>query len=139
LFIAAAVERTRNIRFGTGVISLPYHNPLTVANRVIQLDHQSRGRVMFGFGPGLLVTDAEMLGIDPNTSRDRMAQALDVVLRLLKGESVTEKTEWYNLKNARAPGPIFAETGDRRGERRDAVGRPACRQIGAIDAVRGRV
>jgi len=102
LFIAAAVERTKTMRFGTGVISLPYHNPLTVANRVIQLDHQSRGRVMFGFGPGLLVTDAEMLGIDPNTSRDRMAQALDVILRLLKGEMVTEKTDWYTLNNARA-------------------------------------
>jgi limonene 1,2-monooxygenase len=101
LFISAAVERTRNIRFGTGVISLPYHNPLTVANRVIQLDHQSRGRVMFGFGPGLLVTDAEMFGIDPKTTRDRMAQALDVILRLLAGETVSERTDWYNLVNAR--------------------------------------
>ncbi len=101
LFIAAAVERTRHLRFGTGVISLPYHNPLMVANRVIQLDHQARGRVMFGFGPGLLVSDAEMLGIDPNTSRDRMAQSLDVILRLLRGESVTEKTDWYTLVNAR--------------------------------------
>jgi limonene 1,2-monooxygenase len=101
LFIAAAVERTRNIRFGTGVISLPYHNPLTVANRVIQLDHQARGRVMFGFGPGLLVSDAQMFGIDPNTTRDRMAQSLDVILRLLAGEAVTEQTEWYNLVNAR--------------------------------------
>ena len=101
LFISAAVERTRNIRFGTGVISLPYHNPLTVANRVIQLDHQSRGRVMFGFGPGLLVTDAQMFGIDPNTTRDRMAQALDVILRLLAGETVSERTDWYNLVNAR--------------------------------------
>src|SRR5580704_9418703 len=94
LFIATAVERT-------GVISLPYHSPLMVANRVVQLDHQSRGRVMFGFGPGLLVSDAEMLGIDPNTQRDRMAQALDVILRLLNGETVTEKTDWYNLVNAR--------------------------------------
>ena len=102
LFIAAAVERTRHLRFGTGVISLPYHNPLTVANRVIQLDHQSRGRVMFGFGPGLLVSDAYMLGIDPKTQRDRMAESLDVILRLLAGEVVTEKTEWYNLVNARA-------------------------------------
>ncbi|MEI9931183.1 MAG: LLM class flavin-dependent oxidoreductase [Rhizomicrobium sp.] len=101
LFIATAVGRTRNIRFGTGVISLPYHNPLTVANRVIQLDHQSRGRVMFGFGPGLLVTDALMFGIDPNTTRERMAQALDVILRLLDGQTVTEKTDWYNLVNAR--------------------------------------
>ena len=42
LFIAAAAERTR-IRFGTGVVSLPYHNPLMVANRIIQLDHMTAG------------------------------------------------------------------------------------------------
>jgi len=100
LFIAAAAERTRRIKFGTGVISLPYHNPLMVANRIIQLDHQTRGRAMFGFGPGLLVSDAEMLGIDPHTQRDRMAQALAVILRLLDGEAVTEKTDWYELNNA---------------------------------------
>ena len=101
LFIAAAVERTRSLRFGTGVISLPYHNPLMVANRIIQLDHQSRGRVMFGFGPGLLVSDAQMLGIDPNTQRDRMAEALDVILRLIDGQSVTQKSDWFDLVNAR--------------------------------------
>jgi limonene 1,2-monooxygenase len=71
-----------------------------VANRITQLDHQTRGRVMFGFGPGLLVSDAQMLGIDPQTQRDRMAQALGVILRLLAGERVTEKTEWYTLNNA---------------------------------------
>ena len=71
-----------------------------VANRIVQLDHQTRGRVMFGFGPGLLVSDAEMLGIDPHTQRDRMAQALAVILRLLAGETVTEKSEWFDLRNA---------------------------------------
>ena len=102
LFIAVAAERTKSIRFGTGVISLPYHNPLMTANRIIQLDHHTRGRVMFGAGPGLLASDALMLGIDPNTQRDRMAEALDVILRLFKGEMVTEKTDWYTLVGARA-------------------------------------
>lgn len=101
VFIAAAAERTRHIRFGTGVVSLPYHNPLMVANRIIQLDHQTRGRVMFGAGPGLLASDAKMLDIDPNTQRDRLEQALDVILRLFRGEVVTEKTDWYSLKEAR--------------------------------------
>lgn len=102
LFIAVAAERTKSIRFGTGVISLPYHNPLMTANRIIQLDHHTRGRVMFGAGPGLLASDALMLGIDPDTQRDRMAEALDVILRLFKGEIVTEKTDWYTLVGARA-------------------------------------
>ena len=102
LFIAVAAERTKWIKFGTGVISLPYHNPLMTANRIIQLDHHTRGRVMFGAGPGLLASDALMLGIDPNTQRDRMAEALDVILRFFKGEYVTEKTDWYTYVNARA-------------------------------------
>jgi limonene 1,2-monooxygenase len=102
LFIAAAAERTKRIRLGTGVVSLPYHNPLMVANRIIQLDHMTRGRVMFGAGPGLLPTDAFMLGIPVSKQRDRMAESLDVILRLFRGEVVTEETEWFNLQNARA-------------------------------------
>jgi limonene 1,2-monooxygenase len=101
LFIAAAAERTKYLRFGTGVVSLPYHHPLNVANRLIQLDHMTRGRVMFGFGPGLLASDALMMGIEPETTRDRMAEGVNVILRLLRGEVVSEETEWYTLRDAR--------------------------------------
>lgn len=101
LFIAAAAERTRHIRLGTGVVSLPYHNPLTATNRILQLDHQTRGRVMLGVGPGLLPYDAHMLGVEIATQRDRMAQSLDVILRLMRGEIVTEATDWYDLRDAR--------------------------------------
>ena len=101
LFIAAAAERTKHIRFGTGVISIPYHNPLMVANRIVQLDHMTRGRVMCGIGPGLLASDAIMLGIHPSVQRDRMAEGIDVLLRLFRGETVTEKTDWYTFENAR--------------------------------------
>jgi limonene 1,2-monooxygenase len=101
LFIAAAAERTKHIRFGTGVISLPYHHPLNVANRIIQLDHMTRGRVMFGAGPGLLASDALMMGIEPETTRDRLEQGLDVILRLLDGEVVNEQTDWYTMRDAR--------------------------------------
>jgi len=100
LFIAAAAERTKRIRLGTGVVSLPYHNPLNVADRMLQLDHQTRGRVMFGVGPGLLPSDAIQMGIDPATQRDRMVEALDVILRLFAGERVTKKTDWFTLVDA---------------------------------------
>ncbi|HVH75621.1 MAG TPA: LLM class flavin-dependent oxidoreductase [Stellaceae bacterium] len=109
IFIAIAAERTRSLRFGTGVISLPYHHPLMVADRIVQLDHHTKGRVMFGAGPGLLASDAIMLGIDPLTQRDRMAQALDAILRLFKGEAVTERTDWYTLVNARLHLPPYTK------------------------------
>ena len=100
VFIAAAAERTKRIKLGTGVVSLPYHNPLTTANRIIQLDHQTRGRVMFGVGPGLLPSDAFQLGIDPSVQRDRMVEGLEAILKLFNGERVTQKTEWFTLENA---------------------------------------
>ncbi len=101
LFIAAAAERTQRIKLGTGVVSLPYHNPLTAANRIIQLDHQTRGRVLFGVGPGLLPSDAMMMGIPVDKQRDRMVESIEVILRLFKGETVTHETEWFKLTNAR--------------------------------------
>ncbi|TML17961.1 MAG: LLM class flavin-dependent oxidoreductase [Actinobacteria bacterium] len=101
VFIAAAAERTRRIRLGTGVISLPYHGPFQVAHRIAQLDHQTLGRVMFGVGPGQLPSDAYMFGINPEDQRDRMRESLDVIVRLLKGEVVTETSEWYSLVEAR--------------------------------------
>src|SRR5258708_26733991 len=105
IFIAVAAERTKHIRFGTGVISLPYHHPMMVADRIVQLDHMTRGRVMFGAGPGLLASDAIMMGIDPITQRDRMAESIDAILRLFRGEAVTAQTEWDAV--AVVPLPLF--------------------------------
>lgn len=101
MFIAAAAERTSRIKLGTGVMSLPYHHPLNVAGRIAQLDHMTKGRAMFGFGPGLLNSDAQMLGIDANTQRERMGEALGVILRLLDGEMVTYESDWFRMNNGR--------------------------------------
>ncbi|MFZ9564582.1 MAG: LLM class flavin-dependent oxidoreductase [Ilumatobacteraceae bacterium] len=100
VMIAAAAERTKHIKLGTGVNSLPYHHPFMLADRIVMLDHLTRGRMMFGAGPGQLTSDAYMLGIDPMTQRPRMEQSLDVMMRLFRGETVTEKTDWYTCQEA---------------------------------------
>ncbi|MDQ3699712.1 MAG: LLM class flavin-dependent oxidoreductase [Chloroflexota bacterium] len=101
VFIAAAAQRTRHIHLGTGVTSLPYHHPFMVAQRMVLLDHLTRGRVMLGVGPGALVTDAMMLGIEPATQRPRMAEALEVIVRLLSSiEPVSHQGEWFQLHDA---------------------------------------
>ena len=102
IFIGVAADRTKHIKLGTGVTSLPYHHPLMVANRMVLLDHMTRGRVMLGVGPGALVTDALMLGIEPNTQRPRMDEAMGVILRLLTDPSpFTYEGDWFALKDAR--------------------------------------
>jgi len=102
IFIAAAAERTKHIRLGTGVTSLPYHHPMMVANRMVQLDHMTKGRVNLGVGPGALVSDAHMLGIDPSTQRQRMDESLGVIKRLLtEDEPITHESDWFTLRDAR--------------------------------------
>ncbi len=100
VFIAAAAHRTRDIQFGTGVVSLPYHHPLVAAGRIKLMDNLTHGRVIFGVGPGALVTDAHMMGIDPNSQRQMLAEGLEAVYRLLNGETVSMKTDWFTLQDA---------------------------------------
>lgn len=101
LMIAAAAERTKRIKLGTGVLSLCYHHPLMVADRIVQLDHMTKGRAMLGCGPGALSSDAFMMGIPAEELRPRMAQSLEAIMRLLRGERVTMKTDWFELREAR--------------------------------------
>ena len=102
VFIAAAAERTRHIRLGTGVSSLPYHHPLILADRMVLLDHLTLGRAMFGVGPGALPSDAFMMGIDPIRQREMMDESLEAILALLRSdEPVTRDCGWFTLKEAR--------------------------------------
>src|SRR6266849_5498709 len=100
MFLAAAGERTKRIKLATGVISLPYHHPFNVAQRMVQLDHMTGGRAIFGSGPGALASDAHTLGIDPMTQRDRQDEAIGIIRRLFNGERVTAKTDWFTLQDA---------------------------------------
>ena len=83
MFLAAAGERSKRIKLATGVVSLPYHHPYNVAQRMVQLDHMTGGRAIFGSGPGALASDA-----------------IGVIRRLFRGERVTYKSDWFELQDA---------------------------------------
>jgi limonene 1,2-monooxygenase len=100
LFLAAAGERTQRIKLGTGVVSLPYHHPFNVAQRIVQLDHLTNGRVIFGTGPGALPSDARMFGIDQTLLRERQDEALGIIVRLLRGERFSYHGDWFSLNDA---------------------------------------
>ncbi|MER5669640.1 LLM class flavin-dependent oxidoreductase [Pseudonocardia alni] len=102
LFIAHCAQVTKHIRLGTGVVSLPYHNPFLVADRMVQLDHMTRGRAMLGVGPGALATDALMLGIDPKDTRAALETDVEVLMHLLTSdEPISIETDRYKLVEAR--------------------------------------
>ena len=102
LFIAHVAPQTRNLRLGTGVVSLPYHNPLWVADKLALLDHLTRGRVILGVGPGALASDAAMIGIKPSEQRDALDFDMDVLMHLITSdEPISVETSRYKLVEAR--------------------------------------
>lgn len=100
MFIAALARETRRIRFATGVIPLPYHHPIHVAERIVLLDHLTAGRVILGVGTGTYVHDMEMIGVDPGTLRAHFRAALETVQALINGETVDTTTPWFTAKKA---------------------------------------
>jgi len=102
IFIAHVAGLTSHIKLGTGVLSLPYHNPLWVADRAILLDHLTRGRFILGLGPGALPTDAAMIGIEPADQRAALEEDTGVLMHLLlSDEPISHKTARYELVDAR--------------------------------------
>lgn len=83
MFMASLIHRTKHIKFGTGVIALPNHHPAVVAGEVAQFDHLSRGRMMFGIGPGGLASDMELFDVMDGAYRnERMMESIDTILQL---------------------------------------------------------
>ncbi len=120
MFIAAAAQRTRHIRLGTGVVSLPYHNPFMLADRMVQLDHMTRGRAMFGVGPGRAWCTMRLkIGIDPGDQREMMDESFDVIVRLLNGEIVNAQDRLVQPdRGAIAAAPLHAADDGTGGRRR---------------------
>lgn len=101
LMIAAAARVTQNIRFGTGVSSLPYHHPFQLLDRIILLDHLVKGRFIWGVGAGSLALDARMIGVEPLEQRRMTEESLEAITALLAFDGkVTRKTDWFELNDA---------------------------------------
>lgn len=110
IFCTAALEQTRHIKLGTGVLSVPYHNPLWTADRIVLMDHISRGRFMFGAGPGALPTDAQMIGVQTSEQRRMLEQGFDAIMHLLRSdEPLTVETDWFKLVDAKCQLPLYSD------------------------------
>ena len=66
------------------------------------LDNLTRGRVIFGAGPGALPTDAYIMGIDPVEQRRMMEESLEAILALWRSdEPITRETDWFTIREGR--------------------------------------
>ena len=103
LMVARAAATTQRIRLGSGVSTLAYHHPKMLLDSVVQLDHMTRGRFMFGVGAGALALDSLMMGLEPMKARDAMNESLEAMMLLLKNDgpvSYTPEHAGWRLKDA---------------------------------------
>jgi alkanesulfonate monooxygenase SsuD/methylene tetrahydromethanopterin reductase-like flavin-dependent oxidoreductase (luciferase family) len=100
IFFAGLVNRTKNIKFASGVIGLPQHHPAVVAAEVAQIDHMSEGRFVFGIGPGGLASDLEMFDhLDHGVRNEMVAESLRIVLEIWKSDPPYNITgKFWNVK-----------------------------------------
>jgi len=103
IFLSSVIDRTRQIKLGTGVINLPQLHPATVAAHAAMFDQLAKGRFIMGIGPGGLVSDLEMFDVGQAELRPRMVlESIDMVLKLWAQDPPYEmKGEFWNfsLKN----------------------------------------
>ncbi len=78
LMIAAAARETTRLRLGAAAHLLPYHNPMSLATRLMYLDHMTGGRYIAGFAPGSFPTDGALFGVGPGNAK-MMDEAIDII------------------------------------------------------------
>ena len=93
--LAAFANRTKQIRLATTSILLPIHHPLRVAAEVATLDTLSGGRVIGGLGRGFQTPVFQGFGINQNSKRDRVDEALDIILTAWSGNSFKLDGTYY--------------------------------------------
>ena len=91
VMLAAVAQRTNEIRLGTAISILTFHDPRRIAETYSMLDMMSGGRLVFGVGSGYLVHEFVGYDADPKEKRDRFNENLDIVKRLMGGEALSYK------------------------------------------------
>ena len=142
MFMASLIARTRNLDFGTGVISLPNRHPALIAGEAAQFDHMSRGRFILGIGTGSLVSDFELLGNGDPALRNRMlVESIDMIEKIwsqdppydIKGEFWTTqiaRTRQHQARHRHHPQALSAARARRSASPRRAPIRRPCRLAG---------
>jgi alkanesulfonate monooxygenase SsuD/methylene tetrahydromethanopterin reductase-like flavin-dependent oxidoreductase (luciferase family) len=96
VFLAAVAQRTRNLRFGPLVFTLPLHHPLRLIEEVCMLDQMSRGRFELGVGRGISPIETAYFGVDPDKRQRMYLEALAVVRSALTAKTLTFHGEFYD-------------------------------------------
>ncbi|HYR33849.1 MAG TPA: LLM class flavin-dependent oxidoreductase [Burkholderiales bacterium] len=94
VMLSALAQRTKRIRLGTAISILTFHDPRRIAETYSMVDMMSGGRLVFGVGSGYLEHEFVGYGKEPKEKRDRFNENLDIVKRLMAGETLAYKGQF---------------------------------------------
>ena len=96
VILSAIAAQTKRIRLGFGVVILPYHHPVRVAERVAMLDHISNGRVEFGTGRSAPYEQTGM-GIDPRLTREMWEESLTMIPKIWESDTFEWEGRFWSV------------------------------------------
>lgn len=99
LALAAVARVTKRIRLGTGIVVLPFHNPIRVAEEFAFLDLMSGGRVDFGIGRGYQPVEFAGFGVDQAQSRSIAKEATEIIVQAWTQDRVTYHGQHFHIEN----------------------------------------
>lgn len=94
VMLSALAQRTGRIRLGTAISILTFHDPRRIAETYSMVDMMSGGRLVFGVGSGYLAHEFIGYGKEPKEKRNRFNENLDIVKRLMAGETLSYKGQF---------------------------------------------
>ncbi|MEQ8718406.1 MAG: LLM class flavin-dependent oxidoreductase [Acidimicrobiales bacterium] len=96
-WLASLATMFPTLRVATGILLLPLHHPLAVAEEVATLDGISGGRAILGVGIGYAPKEFDAFGIDRSRRTDRFEESISVIRALWSGQPVTHHGEFFQL------------------------------------------
>jgi alkanesulfonate monooxygenase SsuD/methylene tetrahydromethanopterin reductase-like flavin-dependent oxidoreductase (luciferase family) len=97
VFLALAAQRTKRLRLGPLVYTLPLYHPLRLAEEICTLDQLSGGRLELGVGRGVSPLEIASFGVEPAKSQAMYLEAYQVVIKALASRSVSFRGEHYRF------------------------------------------
>ncbi len=98
IFLAAVAQRTKRLRFGPLVYSLPLYHPIRLIEEICMLDQLSGGRFELGVGRGVSPMEVRFYGVAPEAGPRQFPEALKLIKQGLAVDELTFSGEFYNFE-----------------------------------------
>jgi len=99
VLLAAAAQRTKNIRLGALVFTLSLYHPLRILDEICMLDHLSKGRLELGLGRGISPIEVNFYGVDAEKSPEIYGEAVAVVQQGLTSHVINFEGKHFSFKD----------------------------------------